>query len=48
VLENLAVPVGNRNGVRASCDAVPQGLQVVELLVDGQLVETRRPERNGL
>jgi len=47
LVKDFAVPIRNRNRLRCGRDAVPQRLQVVDLLVDRQLVETGRREGNG-
>ena len=46
LVENFTVPIGNRESSRSRCDAVPQRLQIVDLLVDRQLVETGRRQRD--
>src|SRR4030095_7063238 len=48
LIEDLTVPFGNRNRLGSGCDAVPQRLQVVDLLVDRQIVETGRRQRDWL
>jgi hypothetical protein len=47
LVEDFAVPIRNRNRLRCRRDPVPQRLQVVDLLVDRQLVETGRRKENG-
>jgi hypothetical protein len=34
LLEDFAMPIGNRNRLGSRCDSVPQPLQVVNLLID--------------
>ena len=40
ISQDFPVPVGNRNRLWGGRNSVPQRLQVVDLLVDRQLVET--------
>jgi hypothetical protein len=47
LVDDLAVPVGNREGLRRGRDSVPQRLQVIDFFVDRQVIETRRREWNG-
>jgi hypothetical protein len=46
LVDDFVVPVWNRDGLRTRGDSVPQRLQVVDLLVDRQVVETGRRQRD--
>src|ERR1700730_15332492 len=46
LVEDLAMPFRDRNCLGTCCDSVPQRLQIVDLLVDRQVVETRRRQRD--
>src|SRR6187401_2365926 len=42
LVQDFAVPIGNGNRLRSGRYSVPQRLQVVDLLVDRQVIETGR------
>ena len=48
VVDDLAVPIGNRNRLRARGDSVPERLQIVDFLFDREVVESRRWKWNGV
>ena len=47
LVEDLAMPFRDRNRLRTCRDSVPQRLQIVNLLVDRQVVETGRRQIVG-
>jgi hypothetical protein len=48
IIDDLPVPIWNRNRIGRSRDSVPKRLQVVDLLIDRQIVESGRWKRNGV